>query len=1007
LKTASDFWTKPSGFSPPTTKYATSGAWRFRNARQLQKITALPAFCTGNRTPGFGCSKPGAIVFLLIPDPLYLHSKHCSAMKHTLFFLIFIFSANFALGQRTLKGKVTNAQGVPLPGCYISERGTSNSAVSGMDGTFTLSFSSPESVIQFIYTGLTTQEITPFRRTFINVSMKPDASFGKQTASVGSRLAGRTLLETPVPIDIFNLDRDALATGRNDIASMLTYNVPSFNYNKQTGAEGADHFGFASLRGLSPNQVLVLVNGKRRHQSAFLSILGTRGRGSSGVDLNAIAAGAVDRMEILRDGDAAQYGSDAIAGVVNIITKNTANKLTANIGWSGFSDNKFNTVLAKDQSQYHHEGQKIDGNAIKVDLNYGIPLGKKGGFANFTLDYVNQGKTFRQPSNTDILPVNTVRRGFGEASFVNYGGVLNAELPFGKGATAYFFADANQKKSDAFEYSVNFSDGPEQFVTDKNGKLVDIPGVIRSNKDGERYFDPKVKTDIADYSGTFGLRGEMSNKWRWDVSGRSGRSKVDFVTIGTLNASSNDPKKNNFDNGGVSFAQNILNAEFSKQNKGLGLAFGAEFRQENYKINAGEEGSYITYKPNIYRIDSIFENRKFIGLDTTFKHGGAEGFHGFRPSDAVNAKRTVAGVFADVEYEVTKEWLIGASARFENYSDFGFNHNYKVKTAYKVSPNFNLRGSASTGYRAPSLQELNYGATFVNEEENVEVEVERNGGKIAEAAGVGAIKAERSVHLGLGFAARLAEGLNLTVDGYVVKVKDRVILSGVFNVNDKSLNSALINAMRAEGVDGARFFKNSVDNTNQGIDLVLDFNRKVNTNHSIQIQLAAAIQKITVDKVNIPKALGENPNFYNTREDYFLIHAAPHGKGTFNVTYDFGKVALGLRTTYFGAIELYGLGEDGTGVSPVVPTDKDPRVKVADLHEYRGKFVNDLYLSAGLLKDVTLYFGVDNLLNVHPDFGYVPEASKRAFNTESGGAWDSVQMGPNGRRLFARVAVGF
>jgi iron complex outermembrane recepter protein len=929
-------------------------------------------------------------------------------MRYALFLFISLFSANLALAQRTLKGKVTNAQGVPLPGCYISERGTSNSAVSGMDGTFTLNFSSPESVIQFIYTSFATQEITPFRRTFITVSMKPDASFGKQTASVGSRLAGRTLLETPVPIDIFNLDRDALSTARNDIASMLNYNVPSFNYNKQTGAEGADHFGFASLRGLGPDQVLVLVNGKRRHQSAFLSVLGARGRGNSGTDLAAISAASIDRMEILRDGDAAQYGSDAIAGVINIITKNTANKLTANIGWSGYSDNKFNAALAEDQSQYHHEGQKLDGNAINIDLNYGVPLGKKGGFANFTLDYNTQGKTFRQPLNTDILPVNTVRRGFGESSFVNYGGILNAELPLSKGATAYFFGDANVKKSDAYEYSVNFSDGPEQFVTDKNGKFVDIPGIIRRSGTGETYFDPRVETDITDYSGTFGIRGKMDNDWKWDLSGRSGHSTVGFLTRGTINASSNNAKKNDFDNGSFAFTQNIFNADFSKQfKKGLGLGLGAEFRQENYKINAGEEGSYITYKPNIYKIDSIFENRKFIGLDTTFKHGGAEGFHGLRPSDVISANRTVAGVYADAEYEVTKEWLVGASARFENYSDFGFNHNYKVKTAYKVSPNFNLRGSASTGYRAPSLQELNYHSTFVYEEENIEVQVQRNGEKIAKAAGIGELKAEQSVNLGLGFATRLAEGLNLTVDGYLIKVQDRVVLSGEFHADDKTLNKALTDAMRAEKVEAVRFFENAVNTTNKGIDIVLDFNRKVGTNHNLQLQLAAAIQEMTVDHVNIPETLNENPNFFDDRESDFLLHSAPPAKGFLNIQYDFGKIALGMRMTYFGKFVLFGHGETSVGVNPVVPSDRDPKIKLSDEYTYTGKIVNDLYLSAGLFKDFTLFVGIDNLLNVHPDFGYVPGAAKHAFNTESGGAWDSVQMGPNGRRLFARVAIGF
>ncbi|HNL39947.1 MAG TPA: TonB-dependent receptor plug domain-containing protein, partial [Saprospiraceae bacterium] len=393
-------------------------------------------------------------------------------MKQLFVFLLFLFAGLPGLSaQNTVRGRVTDNSGQGLAGVTIKEKGTTSGTASGIDGTYSLRVSNGNAVVVYSYTGFATQEIALSGRTTLDVTLLTDETLLEQIVIVGSRRGNRVQTETPVPVDVINVGQVAPTTARYDVTSMLNYSAPSFNYNKQSGSDGADHIDLATLRGLGPDQTLVLVNGKRRHQTAFVAVFGTRGRGNAGTDLSAIPAQSIDRIEILRDGASAQYGSDAIAGVINIVLKKNVRSGSADFGFSGYLDSEYNPAYLKDgakdvygdelKGQYIFDN-KMDGVTYSAAANYGLPLGQNGGFLNLTLNYANAGKTYRQDL-AGVLPVDIYRRAHGDGSLQTIGGMFNAEIPFRDNdkLTLYTFGGFNRKESDAYAFTRNFSARPE------------------------------------------------------------------------------------------------------------------------------------------------------------------------------------------------------------------------------------------------------------------------------------------------------------------------------------------------------------------------------------------------------------------------------------------------------------------------------------------------------------------------------------------------------------------
>ena len=950
----------------------------------------------------------------------------CMKLQKSFLLIIvtFLFSSQFLRAQKqTITGKVTDARTTePLSGVSVKIKSLkAGGTVTNKDGVFSIPALATD-VLEISFVGFKTETVQLNGETNITVHLAVSTAELNEVVFVGSRGAARAKVETPVPVDIIKINQVGLPTAKMDLTSVLNYAAPSFNYNKQSGADGADHVDLGTLRGLGPDQTLVLINGKRRHQTAFVALFGTRGRGNSGVDLNSFPEAAVDRIEILRDGASAQYGSDAMAGVINILLKKDINHWTINTGWSGYADTKFNARKFNAGNQYY-SGNAIDGGTYSLSINNGVAIGKNGGFINVSADFLSQAKTYRQVDTTNAqmnknnLPyLNTGRRAFGDGSVITGGIMYNMEIPFSANSktTFYSFGGYNYKGSDAYAYSRNYSGKPERFPTNANGTLINVPGILRVSNDGETYYNPHIQTHIRDVSLALGIKGDLGKNWDWDVSNTIGRNDFHYYGDKTFNASNiGSATPTHFDDGGFNFLQNTVNLDISKSFKsiaqGFNLGFGAEYRYEKYGIYKGDLGSYNNYHPG---------NQYYANIaDSTTPASGSQGFPGFSPSDVVSANRSNIGAYVDGELNVTKEWLLDGAVRFENYSDFGSVATFKLATRYKVAPGFNLRGSVSTGYRAPSLQQINFSNTLTSFSggQLIQSRIASNNDPITRAAGIPNLKEETSVNGSIGFSWKAARGLTVTLDGYMVKVKNRIVLSGLFSKDDPTLPASFTSQVPA-GVSTVQFFDNAVNTTNYGADIVVDYSKSWGRN-SFKALLAGNLQHMTVDAVHVPAALNgtvlNQKTFFSDREEAFLLASAPKAKMSLSLEYATGNFGFGTHLTYYGKIVLLGFGDatadnpNQTGINPMVPSDADGSILVPEQFNYNAKVVTDIFGSYKFSKKISLFIGVDNLFNIHPNIGVNPLAKGWAEDNESGGPWDSVQMGFNGRRLFGKLAFNF
>jgi len=929
-------------------------------------------------------------------------------MKLTpIFLLVCTFLSLGAWAQKeNIKGTVRDAKGNPLEGVTVKDASSKAVTLTNNTGTYSINAKAND-VLEFSFVGFETKKQLATGNN-INVVLTASTSDLQDVILVGSRGIGRVKTESPVPVDVIKLSDVGINTARMDLTSTLNYVAPSFNYNKQSGADGADHVDIGTLRGLGPDQTLVLINGKRRHSTALVGLFGTRGRGGSGVDLNGFPMSAVDRIEILRDGASAQYGSDAIAGVMNIVLKKNTGEWNVSTGIAGYNDKKFNTYQFKDNHDYLYSNP-IDGVTKSLSANRGFDLGKQGGFINISFDLLDQGKTYRQAASSDIanadgLPTNTWRQGFGDGSMNSVGTMFNMELPINSKTKFYAFGSFNNKNSDAYAYTRNWSAKPNRFPVNANGSLIYVPSIMFASGSGDTSYNPHIQTNIQDISLAAGFSGVTNSGWDWDLSNTIGRNNFHYYGDGTFNASIiGNAKQTHFDDGGFNFLQNTTNLDFTKQfgkvnDGGLKISYGSELRYEAYGIFQGEPNSFNAYNTN--------------GLEQA---PGSQGFPGFSDKDVINKNRTVGGLYGDLEYTPNAALLLTGAVRLEDYSDFGAVSTFKTSFRYKLTENFNLRGSFSTGYRAPSLQQKYFSNTLTSFSNGqlVQSRVANNDDPITRLASIPKLKQETSTNMSLGFSWKPAKGLTFTVDGYSIKMKDRVVLSGLFGASDPSLPTALTSELNKIGVQTAQFFANAVNTTNTGVDVVADYQLKLSSKEKFKILFVANFQDIAIDDIHVPAALSTTEynasTFFSDREKYFLKASAPKSKFSLNLDYTKNKISVGARVTYFGDVTLSGFGVNGDGVNPQVPVDADEsgNTLVPEIFNYKGKFTTDIYLNVQLNKKISWVLGADNILNTHPDFAVNPQAKYWAGDNETGGPWDGVQMGYNGMRIFSKLAFKF
>ena len=650
----------------------------------------------------------------------------------------------------------------------------------------------------------------------------------------------------------------------------------------------------------------------------------------------------------------------------------------------------------------------IDGITKSLSANRGFNVGKKGGFINVSFDLLDQGKTFRQAAssditNTDGLPTNIWRQGFGDGSMKSIGAMFNMEVPLGDDIKFYAFGSMNNKNSDAYAYTRNWSAKPTRFPVNSNGQLIYVPSIMFASGSGDTSYNPHIQTQIQDLSLVTGFSKTSKNGWDWDFSNAIGNNNFHYFGEGTFNASNiGNVSQTHFDDGGFNFLQNTTNLDLSKQfgkvnHGGVKVSYGAEMRFEQYSIFRGEIASYKAYPNN-------------FGLEQA---PGSQGFPGFSPDDKVTANRIVTGLYTDLEYTPTEALLLTGAVRAENYSDFGSVATFKTSARLKVTDNFNLRGSFSTGYRAPSLQQKYFSNTLTSFSQGqlVQSRVANNDDPITKLAGIPSLKQETSINSSIGFSWKPAKGLTVTVDGYSIKMKDRVVLSGLFSASDQSLPTALTAKLNTLGVATAQFFANAVNTTNTGVDVVIDYQKKISSTERFKILFVANVQSINIDEIHVPKALSTteyNANtFFNDREKYFLKASAPKSKASINFDYTKNKVSIGARVTYFGDLALTGFGYNGDGIDPQVPLDVDDTKFSPEVFNYKGKFTTDIYANLQVNKKISWIVGADNIFNVHPDFAVNPQSKWWAGDNETGGPWDGVQMGYNGLRLFSKLVFKF
>jgi iron complex outermembrane recepter protein len=895
----------------------------------------------------------------------------------------------FSYAQTVLTGQVMDASGNALAGVSVVEKGTGNGTSTNSNGAYTLSYDNANAVIIFSFIGFKSQEVSPGGRTVINIVLEEDTKLLGEIQIVGSRNINRSITDTPVPVDVIDVSNLASTMGKVEINQILQYAAPSFNATKQSGSDGADHIDPASLRGLGPDQTLVLINGKRRHQSSLVNIFGTRGRGNSGTDLNAIPSSAIKRIEILRDGASAQYGSDAIAGVINIVLKDATDGVTGGFTYGAYStavgegwEEETGETLwnVEGKNRYQRKNRKFDGNTMKIDLNYGIPIGEKGGYANFTTEFITKDRTLR--------PGFAWRKGYGSAAMDGFNFMINSAVPLSSTTDFYAFGGSNLRHTDAYAFSRDsFDDGDNRSV----------PSLYPNG------FTPHITSDIRDVSATAGIRHQMNNGWKVDFSNTFGKNNFHYYITGTNNASLGAASPTDFDAGGHSLAMNVTNLDFSKYFKniaaGLNLAFGTEFRSERFTIFAGEEGSYSLYDENGVAITNPEIQVPAQDANGDDLPGGSQGFPGYSPDNEVDRGRTNYGLYADAELNVTDDFLINGAVRFEQYSDFGKTYNFKLASRYNFGETFSLRGSVSSGFRAPSLAQIHYNLIFTNivAGESLPSLLSANTSTVTKAFGIGPLKEETAFNASLGFTFKMA-GFTATVDGYSIAVNDRIVLTDNFDASGLGL-----------GVDAAQFFANGVDTKTLGIDVVLGYNYEISNNSKLNVGLSGNINKLKIEKIH-NGSLNEY-TFFGPFSQAYLKAAAPQYKIGATVGYTISKFSANVFVTQFSKVTLNdfqwvayaGLYTNAVEARNVDTDDDgigDTNLFVAGKDVYKPAMTVDLSLSYQFTPKFSLTIGGNNIFNKYatPQFD--------AW-TDQGGLTDSVQMGSDGAYFFGRVGFKF
>ena len=814
----------------------------------------------------------------------------------------------------------------------------------------------------FTQSGVTQSDdtvLTADERAQSPTSSNSDRDETAQIIVTGTRQSDRTIAESPVPVDV--ISGDSLETiGSTDTNKALSFLVPSFNFPQPSITGGTDIIRPATLRGLAPDQTLVLVNGKRRHVSALLNINGSVGRGSAAVDMSMLPTAAIERVEVLRDGAAAQYGSDALAGVINLLLKNNREGAEASLTYGEFYTTEKGVPEATG-IQTQPNGQPVvtadgvfalnygrdrtihDGRTRTLAANLGLPLGAEG-FFNLTMQARDRDTTNRAGADPrrqyPLLPNGAVdpreftfdrlSHRFGEAQVDDINVILNAEMPLRSGALqAYAFGTYGNR------------DGMTQgFYRLANDSRV----VTQLYPDG---FLAQVSVDLSDGALTTGGRGEWSD-WHYDASVSFGRDKLDFTTANTNNASLGVNSPTQFNAGALSYQQYSANLdvqrpiEFAAIDKPLSLALGLEHRNEQFGVDAGEPASYV-------QGDVRMPNGQLAAA-------GAQVFPGFRPDNATDRQRHSNSAYLDLEGDFRDRWNLTLASRLESYSDFGSSVSYKAAARYRIIDGLSVRGGVSTGFRAPSLHQQYFSTTSTNNIGGrlVDVGTFAVTDGVARALGAKDLEPETSFNLSAGVAMDLIRRLALTIDVYRIDIDDRIVLTENLGASGTETQNAAVQRVLINtgfnSISSARFFINGLDTRTRGVDVVAAYRLPPLSMGNVRITAGYNYTQTEIRRfINDLGPIAQIPGLelFGRLESKRIEEGQPRSKLAVSVEWKRGALGASLRTNRYGEV-----------FAPAVDPRDDLMIDSA--------WVTDLELR-GTVQGLELALGAENLFDVYPD----------------------------------------
>ncbi len=903
-----------------------------------------------------------------------------------------------------VSGRVTDAAGAPLAGANVSLAGLTVGSATGADGRYVFPAPAGTYELRASFLGYAPQRVSvrvvASQTTVQDFELADDFVGTDELVVLGGRGEARTVVESAVPIDVIS-PAEIEATGFTDTQQILQAVVPSFNAPQASITDGSDHVRPATLRGLGPDQVLVLVNGKRRHTSALVHVNGSVGRGSTGIDLNAIPPGAIARIEVLRDGAAAQYGSDAIAGVINIVLKEDAG-FDAGVSYGQYLSRTRRGYLPGEgllpsegagdysfddpgESGYLLAGAPqdvtyTDGQTLNAHAGYGAVVGRGTVFVTGQVRYRDDTNRAGLDPRTQYYDGFQADGQFSPAFTESTFDRLNHRYGNGEFTELSLFANTSVPLTDADRGGLEaYAFGGATARDGESGCFYRRSLDSRTNRalypDG---FLPKINAVVNDLALAGGIRGGIKG-WAFDLSEAVGTNDFTFNIVDTHNASMGDGQTA-FDAGTLAFTQATTNFDLFRPLQigtasPLGLGVGLEYRFENYQVQPGEANSYLDGGGRV-------ADGPIAGAATS---PGSQCFSGFQPASAQDESRQSVAAYLNLETDVLPGWLVSTAARAESYSDFGTTVTAKVATRLELTRALAVRGAVSTGFRAPSLAQAYFTSIATNFIDGVPFEVGTFpvDSPVAQALGATDLDAETSLNASGGVTVSNAR-LSITADAYLIQIKDRITFTE--NFTDPAVRAFLQG--RGINASGGRFFTNALDTETVGLDVIGRVGQPLGPG-TVRLALGLNVNDTRVTNLNadgvVPapeqlQALNQPDLVGRVRVGDFEV-AQPDSKLLLQLDYDQGPFGAFVRTNRYGR---------------VTSLNADPERD----QTFEPRWITDLEVSLAFRSGVRGAIGATNVFDIYPERQFKSNSFNGIFEYNG-----FSPFGFFGRYVYSRLRV--